>query len=170
MSVIANTTVISNFASIDQLELLRRLFGSVYISTEVYREIQDGLDEGYRFYGTLIRMMHSTSSENWLQLTSAASELELRTLNSLPTSLHPGEASSLAIAQTRGWYFLSDDLAARNYATRAGINLSGSIGCLVLAVERGLCPLEFANSLLDQMIQQGFRSPLNDVGPILRQP
>lgn len=31
MSVISNTTVISNFASINQLDLLRRLFGALYI-------------------------------------------------------------------------------------------------------------------------------------------
>ena len=47
MSVIANTTVISNFASINQLDLLRRLFGALYISTEVYEEIRIGLVEGY---------------------------------------------------------------------------------------------------------------------------
>jgi hypothetical protein len=47
MSVIANTTVISNFASINQLDLLRRLFGALYISTEVYEEIRIGLEEGY---------------------------------------------------------------------------------------------------------------------------
>jgi predicted nucleic acid-binding protein len=48
MSVIANTTVISNFASVNQLDLLRWLFGALYISTEVYAEIQAGLEEGYR--------------------------------------------------------------------------------------------------------------------------
>lgn len=50
MSVISNTTVISNFASIGQLDVLRQLFGSLSISTEVYHEIQVGLEEGYRFY------------------------------------------------------------------------------------------------------------------------
>jgi predicted nucleic acid-binding protein len=49
MTVIANTTVISNFASINQLDLLRRLFGALYISTEVYEETRIGLEEGYQF-------------------------------------------------------------------------------------------------------------------------
>lgn len=39
MSVISNTTVISNFASIGQLDVLRQLLGSLAISTEVYHEI-----------------------------------------------------------------------------------------------------------------------------------
>jgi len=46
MSVITNTTVMSNFASINQLDLLRRLFSALYISTEVYEEIQIGLERG----------------------------------------------------------------------------------------------------------------------------
>ncbi|MBC8492779.1 MAG: hypothetical protein H8D43_03255 [Chloroflexi bacterium] len=36
MNVITNTTVLSNFAAIDQLDLLRQLYGVVYIPTEVY--------------------------------------------------------------------------------------------------------------------------------------
>ena len=49
MSAINNTTVIPNFASIVQLDMLRQIFGSLAISTEVYHEIEIGLEEGYRF-------------------------------------------------------------------------------------------------------------------------
>jgi predicted nucleic acid-binding protein len=114
VSVIANTTVISNFASIGRLDLLRQLYGTLHISTEVYREIQVGLEEGYQ----------------------------------------------IAIAQHRGWYFLTDDLVARRQAVQLGVHVSGSVGCLVLAVERGLCPPEQANDWLQQMLQQGYWHPL----------
>jgi predicted nucleic acid-binding protein len=50
MRVIVNTTVISNFASIGQLDVPRQLYGSLAMSTDVYDEIQAGLAEGYRFY------------------------------------------------------------------------------------------------------------------------
>jgi predicted nucleic acid-binding protein len=43
MEVIANTTIVSNFAAVGQLGLLRDVLGRVFISTEVYAEIQDGL-------------------------------------------------------------------------------------------------------------------------------
>ena len=58
MSVITNTTVMSNFASINQLDLLRRLFGALYISTEVDEEIRIGLEEGYQFYASIDQMIH----------------------------------------------------------------------------------------------------------------
>jgi predicted nucleic acid-binding protein len=66
MSVISNTTVISNFASIRQLDVLRQLFGSLAISTEVYHEIQAGLEEGYRFYEGIDQMMNPFSSGGWI--------------------------------------------------------------------------------------------------------
>ena len=55
MSVISNTTVISNFASINQLDPLRRLFGALYISTEVYEEIRIGLEKATSFTPVLTR-------------------------------------------------------------------------------------------------------------------
>ncbi|HEX9867365.1 MAG TPA: DUF3368 domain-containing protein [Candidatus Tectomicrobia bacterium] len=50
------------------------------------------------------------------------------------------------------------------------ITVSGSVGCLVLAVERGLCRLEQANVWLSQMIRQGYRSPVNDLTSLLKRP
>jgi predicted nucleic acid-binding protein len=50
MSVICNMTVLSNFAAIGQLSLLRDLYKQILIPLGVYEEIRQGLDEGYRFY------------------------------------------------------------------------------------------------------------------------
>ena len=63
---------------------------------------------------------------------------------------------------------LTDDLAARKEAERKGIRKSGSVGCLVLAVERGLCTLEQANCWLAGMIQHNYRSPVFDLTPLLK--
>jgi predicted nucleic acid-binding protein len=43
MNVIANTTVISNFAVVGRLDLLRDLLGQVYISTDSYDKDADVL-------------------------------------------------------------------------------------------------------------------------------
>jgi predicted nucleic acid-binding protein len=65
---------------------------------------------------------------------------------------------------------LTDDRAARDEGNRLGMMLSGSVGCLVLAVERGLCSLEQANVWLGEMIRQGYRSPVNDLTLLLKRP
>jgi predicted nucleic acid-binding protein len=167
MSTIANTTVISNFACIGQLKVLHRLYRTVYISLEVYEEIQAGLEEGYMFYAALDQEILPTTESGWIHLTSLTDEQEFRLFGELPAKLHQGEASSLAIAHHRDWLFLSDDLDARTMASQLGIRVSGSLGSLVLAVEQDLCSLEQANSWLAQMIQQGYHSPVNDLTSLL---
>jgi predicted nucleic acid-binding protein len=168
MSTIANTTVISNFAGIDQLEMLQRLYRRLYISVQVYEEIQAGLDEGYRFYTPLENQIFPFSQTGWIHLISMEHAEEFQQFRQFPIRLHAGEASCLAIAHYRKWLFLSDDFDARAAARRLGIRLSGSIGCLVLAVERHLCSLEEGNTWLSKMIQAGYHAPGDDLGIFLQ--
>jgi predicted nucleic acid-binding protein len=167
MSVIVNTTVLSNFASIDQLVLLRQLFTTLHLSTHVYEEIQRGLDEGYQFYAGIDQHIAPFVPDGWLRLTSLTGDHELQLFGALPPRLHRGEASCLALAQHRDWTFLTDDRAARTEAARLSIPVSGSIGCLVLAVDRGIVALEQANTWLGLMMAHGYRSPVVDLTPLL---
>ena len=167
MSVISNTTVPSNFASIGQLDLLRRLYQILHIPTEVYEEISAGLEEGYLFYQDVIPVIHPFSEAGWLHLAVMETD-ELRRFGELPSQLHKGEAACLAIAEHRHWTLLTDDGAARADAARRRIRVSGSIGCLVLAVERGLATLEQANDWLSEMIRLDYRSPITDITPLLK--
>ena len=168
MRVIVNTTVISNFASIGQLDVLRQLYGSLAMSTEVYDEIQAGLGDGYRFYEGIEQWVEPLAEGGWKHLTSLSHAQELRYFRELPARLHRGEMASLAIARHRGWLLLTDDRAARTEATRLGVPVSGSLGCLVLGVERHLCSLSQANSWLQEMIHQGYHSPVTDLAPLLK--
>jgi predicted nucleic acid-binding protein len=106
--------------------------------------------------------------DGWIRLTSMTDEGEIGLYGELPSRLHQGEASCLVIARRRGWLLLTDDRAARDEGDHLGIMVSGSVGCLVLAVERGLCSLEQANIWLGEMIRQGYRSPINDVTSLLK--
>ncbi|MBI3764187.1 MAG: DUF3368 domain-containing protein [Chloroflexi bacterium] len=167
MSIIANTTVISNFASIGQLDLLRRLFERLVVSAEVHEEIKAGLEEGYEFYAGIETILKPFAEQGWIELATMTGEAELRLFGSVPPKLHRGEASSIAIAKERGWLFLSDDAAARKYATELNVEISGTLGCLTLAVERQLMSLEQANIWLHRMIEQGYRSPVADLSELL---
>lgn len=168
MSIITNTTVLSNFASINQFAILRSLFSTLFLSTQVYAEIQRGREEGYHFYADIDQHIHQFNETGWLHLTSLQDEQELRLFGELPKRLHSGEASCIAIARCRGWTFLTDDRAARNQANRLGITVSGSLGCLVLAIESNNATLEQANSWLGEMMNLGYRSPVNDLAPLLK--
>jgi len=166
MDVISNTTVLSNFAASEHLDLLRVLYPVLHISPEVYTEVHEGLDEGYLFYAAVDRVVYPMVESGWIRVTAMAEE-EIKLLGMLPKRLHQGEASSLAIAKTRQWVLLTDDVAARKTAARMEIRFSGSLGRLALAVERGICSLSEANEWLAEMMGQGYHSPVTDLRPLL---
>jgi predicted nucleic acid-binding protein len=95
-------------------------------------------------------------------------EQELRYFHDLPARLHNEEASSLSITHQRNWLMLTDDHDARQEAIRQGIMVSGSVDCLVLAVEHHLCSLSQANAWSEQMIEQGYRSSVTDLAPLIK--
>lgn len=166
MNVILNTTILSNFARVGRLDLLRLVFGEVHISTDVYAEAQDGLAEGYDFYSPLEDLIHAPASKQWIHLT-ALTDQELRLFTDILGALHRGEASSIAIAATRGWAFLTDDALARRTARKLKITLSGTLGILVRAVQDRHLTLEEANALLAQMIDAGYYSLYDNLGELV---
>lgn len=102
MSIISNTTVLSNFAAVDALDRLRELYGEVYLSTEVYQEIARGLEEGYLFYSGIEKVLHPVREGGWLRLISLGDAKEIELFSNMPARLHAGEASCLAIAPAWG--------------------------------------------------------------------
>jgi len=168
MSVIANTTVLSNWAAIGEVDVLRKLFARIYVTTEVYEEVRAGFDEGYAFYESVVQAVAGIKGGTWIEITSVIGPAELRLFSEAPARLHCGETSCIAVAKERGWLFLSDDADARKHAQRLGVTTSGTLGCLVLAVERRLAPLETANAWLQEMRRHGYRSPVAALQEILR--
>jgi predicted nucleic acid-binding protein len=167
MDVIANTTILSNFASVGELELLHDLLGDIHISVDIYAEIQDGLAEGSTFYQNIDRYIYPFSETGWLRLTSVQHDAELLLLGQLTSSLHRGEASSIAIAAHRGFAFLTDDAKAQSSARSLGISISGTLGILIRSVTAGLLESVDADSLLGKMIQAGYHSPYSTISELL---
>ncbi len=156
MNVIANTTIISNFAAVGRLDVLRNLLGRLYITTDVFAEIQDGMAEGYDFYAGIESQIHPLPPDGWLHLTSLDGDEELRFFSRLPSALNRGEASCLAVASLRGWAFLTDDARARAAARECKVLVSGTLGILSKAVETELLSMDQADMLLNGMIQAGY--------------
>ena len=78
-------------------------------------------------------------------------------------TLGAGERSCIAVVKNRGGLFVTDDRKARQVALEMGVKVTGTLGILVVAVERKLISIEAANHLLAQMIAYGYRSPVNDL-------
>jgi hypothetical protein len=164
-----NNTVLSNFARVDRLDILRMIFSKVYITPEVQQEVLRGVSAGYDF---LERAQQKISPEahRWLQLTTYSNQTEEELFLALCQQLDFGEASCLAIAKPRGWLVLTDDSAARKVAKTLTIPVSGTLGVLKLAVEYKIIQLSEDNALLQQMIRGRYHSPINDLSEIIEYP
>lgn len=167
MKTLTNTTVVSNFAAVGRLDLLKQVHGRLYIPNEVYEEILDGLEEGYKFYNAIEGRIYPLAETGWLELVSLIHDEEIRIFQSLPRRLHHGEAACLAIAQHRTWAFLTDDKLARRLARSRGIIISGTLGVLTQAVRRQLLTVNQVDNLLGDMIARGYRSPFDSLKPFL---
>ena len=105
MNSVINSTVLSNFSAIGQLDLLHAVTGRLYLPIEIYDEIIAGQLAGYAFYDGIERHIVPLSATGWLELITLSAE-ELRLISSLPARLHRGEGACLCIARQRGWAFL----------------------------------------------------------------
>lgn len=160
MQVIANTTILSNFAAAKRLDLLRQVWKIVHLPDQVHIEIQNGLQAGYRFYEDLTRSIHPLCEQGWLHLTTLDGIEELELYGELQEHLHAGEAACLSIASCRGWAFLSDDRAARAAANRLKVVVGGTIGVLVTSVKAHHISMDEANTLLFSMQRAGYYAPV----------
>ena len=166
MTVITNTTLISNFCSVGKLELVRAVWGEVYLPEHVYTEIQEGKLQGYRFYDNIELSVFPFSPDGWLKLTSLSSQNEFELFGSLLGNLHHGEAACLAICKYRNWVFLSDDKITRQAARRLQIDCSGTLGILLSLVRQKVVSLEQADSILSQMCERGYYSPVDSLSEL----
>lgn len=168
--IIFDNTVLSNFALVQSFAILRRLYeGRAFICRAVSREIQAGIESGWKYpqlrSRTRLQAVNQAIEEGWLQFPDNGVDpedeiLELRLALEYSQRFGAGEAEAMAIARTRAWVLATDDGGARRFAQEQGIRLTGSLGILVKATRQGIVRLSAADSLHARMIDEGYRSPL----------
>lgn len=143
MSVVSNSGPIIHLSWIGQLDLLRTLFGEVLVPLAVRDEV---LHASPDVPG--LREIREAFTQGWLLPREAVSPL--------PTSLHLGEAEAIALAREQAAdLLLVDERRGRATALREGLRISGTLGILRLARNRGLIPA--VTPFLDELLQRGFR-------------
>ena len=85
MTIVSNTSPISNLAKIGQLDLLQKLYGTVLIPIAVYEELLD------QRAGATINI--AVQSANWLQIQAVQNQ-EL--VKELQNRVNAGEAEAIA--------------------------------------------------------------------------
>jgi predicted nucleic acid-binding protein len=142
MTVVSDTSAISNLLAIDCIDLLEAMFGEVMITPAVQRELHR-VDA------------HKSLHEKhpWIKVSSPGNQkLVLQLLNDLDL----GEAESIALAvEKNASYIIIDELKGRKIATRLGLKVVGILGILIKAKLDGKVPQ--VRPLIDGLSAHGFR-------------
>ncbi len=126
--VVSNTSPLIFFLQIKKLDVLKELFGKILITNEVYNEIKNTEQK---------EALNKEIKRGWIKKKSTP---KLNILNNLDI----GEASSISLAlQYEQALFIADDLQARNLAKSIGLEITGTIGIILLAKKLGFIEKEF---------------------------
>ena len=117
MTVVAvsDTGPLIHLAEIESLDLLS-VCDQLYIPETAYEELQQG-------------SVPDAFADLSYELVEASTQPDT-------DQLDPGERAAIAVANSRDAILLTDDLAAREAATEAGIEVHGSVGIIALAYAR----------------------------------
>ena len=123
--IISNTTPIISLLKINKLDLLKNLYSTIYVPQSVYDEIQAGKDKDCYI---------DLETIDWIKI---------KKINSLSArlclfDLDDGEAETLILAQEQGAdLVIFDEKCGRRYAKQMNIPVTGTIGILLRAKEKG---------------------------------
>ncbi|WP_254563865.1 DUF3368 domain-containing protein [Oscillatoria sp. HE19RPO] len=145
MIVVSNTTPLSELAKIGRLNLLPDLFGKIIIPQEVYDELTTGTHPA----ATQVPLV------DWIEVRSVRDSHKISALQA-STGIDLGEAAAIILAEELDvTWVLIDDLDGRRVAQSRDIPVTGTIGTLLFAKDRGL--ILNVKELLDALIAGGKR-------------
>ena len=125
--IVLNTTPIISLCHIGKLDLLKKLYGTVIIPKAVYDEICVKSDS--------IAKLELEKSLDWIKII----EIKNNTAKELYKSqLHDGEVEVMILAKELGASLLViDDNNAKKHAKNLEFNVTGTLGVLLVAKEKG---------------------------------
>ena len=139
LNAVANSTPLISLHGIGKLDILSKMYANIYIPNGVYEEvcIDGDIDKStlLSFPNFSIQNVVNNNAKRYFK-----------------TALHKGEVEVMILAEElNADICIIDDKLAREYAKHLGLTLTGTLGLLVKAKERGL--LESVTSCMDSMIQ-----------------
>jgi len=142
--VVANSTPIILLEKAGELGLLERLYSRVLIPKAVFAEVITD--------GELKRGGHDFISGNqWVEIAQVKNA-EAKLLFS--TNLHEGEVETILLAIERSADLcILDDLMSRKYAQNAGLVITGTLGVIIAAKNKGC--IAAVKPVLERLIDAG---------------
>jgi predicted nucleic acid-binding protein len=160
--VFLDTTVLSNFASTGAVAFLVEVLDSPVVVPAVRDEVERGRRFGHDYLATAVEAFG-----DGLRAGGCPREPETGRLRE---RLDAGEAEALRGAIKCDGTLATDDLAARRLADDRDVQVTGSVGLLVLGIERELITSETANEWLDTWRDvRGYYAPVERIEEVVEE-
>ena len=149
MIVVSDTTPIISLMKAGQLELLRQLFGVVYIPEAVYRELTDN-----EAFSEEVRMVQECEFLYVQKVDNGKSVTILQNF----TGLDAGESEAIILAdEMNSDVLLMDEHKGWQVAKKLGITITGTIGILTQAFDEGMLTKEEVERCIELLKESGIR-------------
>jgi predicted nucleic acid-binding protein len=153
---VLNTTVLSNFAYIDQLWVVAGLSGICAVPV-VREELEDGVD-AHPYLRPALETLDDEIPVVPISETVANREAVVG------DHLDPGEAQAFAVADAHDGRLLTDDGDARSFAKQQGVTVVGSVGVLLAAIDAEKITEQTADEWLSTWIDEiGYYVPYRNI-------
>jgi len=147
-SIVSNATTLIYLAKIGRIDLLKKVFGEVFIPEEVKIEVvnrgkQSGEKDAY--------LIEKAINEGWLKVSKTK-------IIEIPIKLELGEAAVLSLAKNLGLKeVLMDEIPARTAARLLDLTPRGTIYVLLKALEKKEIDSNKFLEILNELVKHGFR-------------
>lgn len=131
--IVSDTSCLILFYKIGELELLKKLFGTIFISEKVLNEFNQPLPD-------------------WVEVVDPKTDLQ----RGLSSYLDSGEASAIALAtEYKDSLLIIDEIKGRKVAKELGVSVTGSLGLLVTAKNKG--HIKAVRPIIEKIQKTNFR-------------
>lgn len=142
--VIVNSTPLIVLSNINKLDLLKQLYGQIFIPQAVYNEVTAKSDSA---------CLQIKDNLDWINICEIKNIEEKKMYQA---KLHSGEVEVMILAQETpiADLVIIDDNAAKKTAKYLGLTITGTLGILLKAKQEGL--LNNVSSCIDELLKIGF--------------
>lgn len=139
---VSNTTPLITLGEVDLLDVLRQLYGEVWIPQAVFHEYQIGLPTHPQ--------RPDLTTLSWVIVHQSPPD------PAVPSNLDDGEREAIALARAvQAHVLLIDEKQGRAAAKKLNLALAGTMTVLLTAKQQGIIAL--VQPYIDQMLAQGRR-------------
>lgn len=149
MIVISDTTPLISLLKIKRLDLLEKIFGQVIIPNGVFNELTQN-----KSYAQEAKTIMSAD----FVVTKSVSDKKAVEILEKTTSLDKGESEAIILfSELKAELMLMDERRGREVALKLKIPLSGTLGVLLEAFDKGIISQEQTEQYLDEFQKQNRR-------------